>query len=73
MKERKLGAIQVLRNAMGVEAWRLGCQLSRKKALQLRFNVISVTGGVVGGVQIPLEKLLRNTWMALRLRWRLAQ
>ena len=45
------GAIQLLRNAVGV----CGCQLSRKKRYEgVRFNVISVTRGWVGdGGQIP--------------------
>ena len=40
-----IGAIQVLRNAMGVG----GCQLSRKKRYEcVQVNVISVTRGCVG-------------------------
>ena len=49
-----LGAIQVLRNAMGVSF------PGKKRYEGVRFNVISATRGWVGG-QIPWKKVLRNT------------
>ena len=53
-----LGAIQVLRDAVG--EW--GSQLSRKKRYEgVWFNVISLTMGWVGGGHISREKALRNT------------
>ena len=58
-----LGAIQVLRNAVGV-----GCQLSRKKRYEVvQFNVISVTRGLVG-VKFPGKKRYLNGPLADALK-----
>ena len=36
----------------------------KKRYKCVRFNVISITRGWVGGVKFPEKKALRNTWMA---------
>ena len=61
MSAQQLGAIQVLRNAVGGGGVG-GCQISLKKSVTKMYDstLLALRGGV-GGCQISRKKVLHNT------------